>query len=106
MWMSQKYLECPGLNVLALEGKETQQIKYLIWFQELVFLSESIFANLALSVYSRHPQLKICSLKIMMMMMRRRRRMLMAVMTMTSALIYQIIEGEARNKYRRGFNFT
>ena len=100
MWMSQRYLECPGLNVLALEGKETQQIKYLIWFQELVFLSESIFANLALSVYSRHPQLKICSLEIMMMMMmrRRRRRMLMAVMTMTSALIYQIIEGEARNQ--------
>ena len=86
MWMSQKYLECPGLNVLALEGKDTQQIKYLIWFQELVFLSESFFANLALSVYSRHPQLKICSLKIMMMMMmmRMRRRMLMAVMTMTS----------------------
>ena len=84
MWMSQKYLECPGLNVLALEGKDTQQIKYLIWFQELVFLSESFFANLALSVYSRHPQLKICSLKIMMMMMMRRRRMLMAVMTMTS----------------------
>ena len=97
MWMSQKYLECPGLNVLALEGKDTQQIKYLIWFQELVFLSESFFANLALSVYSRHPQLKICSLKIMMMMMMRR-RMLMAVMTITSALIYQIIEGEARNQ--------